>query len=62
MNYAMVGVVMLFVATCGSYLLIYQHHKDKSKQVKWALFVLYFWLANFLQLIVLGLYYQLFMH
>ncbi len=62
MNYALIGAVMLFVATFGSWLIIHLSHKDKSKQVKWVLFVLYFWVLNFLQLITFGLYYQLIIH
>ncbi len=59
MNYALIGSVILFVATFFSWLFIKFNYADKSKQVKWALFVLFFWLSNFLQLIVLALYYQL---
>ena len=59
MNYALVASVILFVATFVSWLLIKLNYADKSKQVKWALFVLFFWLLNFLQLIILALYYQL---
>jgi len=59
MNYALIGSVILLVAIFGGWLIIRLHHQEKSKQVKWALFVLYFWLLNFLQLIVFGLYYQL---
>jgi len=53
---------MIFMATFGGWLIIRLNHKEKSKQVKWALFVLYFWIINFLQLIILGLYYQLIIH
>jgi len=59
MNYALIGSVILFVATFFSWLLIKFNYANKSKQVKWALFVLFFWLLNFLQLIVLAFYYQL---
>ncbi len=59
MNYALIGSVIFFVATFFSWLLIKFNYADKSKQVKWALFVLFFWLLNFLQLIVLAFYYQL---
>jgi len=59
MNYALIASVILFVATFFSWLLIKFNYADKSKQVKWALFVLFFWLLNFLQLIILALYYQL---
>ncbi|SHE20482.1 hypothetical protein [methanotrophic endosymbiont of Bathymodiolus puteoserpentis (Logatchev)] len=59
MNYALVASVILFVATFVSWLLIKLNYADKSKQVKWALFVLFFWLLNFLQLIFLAFYYQL---
>ncbi len=62
MNYALIGSIMIFMATFGGWLIIRLNHKEKSKQVKWALFVLYFWLLNFLQLIILGLYYQLIIH
>lgn len=44
MNYALVASVILFVATFVSWLLIKLNYADKSKQVKWALFVLFFWL------------------
>ena len=59
MNYALIGAVMLFVATLGGWLLVKYKGGKKSKQVKWALFVLYFWLLNFVQLIVLAVVYQL---
>ena len=59
MNYALIGSVILSVATLSSWLIVKYKHTDKSKQVKWALFVLYFWLLNFVQLIVLALVYQL---
>jgi len=59
MNYSLIASVILFVATFFSWLLIKFNYGDKSKQVKWALFVLFFWLLNFLQLIILALYYQL---
>jgi len=58
MNYALIGSVILFVATFSSWLFIKIKYKNKSKQVKWALFVLFFWLLNFIQLIALALYYQ----
>ncbi len=59
MNYALIGSIILLVATLGSWLLLKFKYGDKSKQVKWALFVLYFWLFNFIQLIGLALVYQL---
>ncbi|MDF1583946.1 MAG: hypothetical protein RQ733_07160 [Methyloprofundus sp.] len=59
MNYSLIASVILFVATFFSWLLIKFNYGDKSKQVKWALFVLFFWLLNFLQLIIWALYYQL---
>ena len=59
MNYPLIGSVMLFVATLGGWLLVKYKDGNKSKQVKWALFVLYFWLLNFMQLIVLAIVYQL---
>ncbi|RLA22333.1 MAG: hypothetical protein DRQ62_08120 [Gammaproteobacteria bacterium] len=55
MNYALIGAVMLCIAIIGGWLLIRLRDANKSKQVKWALFVLYFWLLNFVQLIVLAL-------
>lgn len=59
MNYALIGAVMLFVASLGGWTLVRYKRGNKSKQVKWALFVLYFWLLNFVQLIVLAIAYQL---
>ncbi len=59
MNYALIGAVMLFVSTLGGWLLVRYKRVNKSKQVKWALFVLYFWVLNFVQLIVLAIVYQL---
>ena len=59
MNYPLIGSVMLSVATLGGWLLVRYKDGTKSKQVKWALFVLYFWLLNFMQLIVLAIVYQL---
>ena len=59
MNYGLIGAVMLFSATLGGWLLVRYKDGNKSKQVKWALFVLYFWLLNFMQLIVLAVVYQL---
>ena len=54
MNYALIGATMLFVATLGGWLLVRFKGTNKSKQVKWALFVLYFWVLNFIQLIILA--------
>lgn len=54
MNYALIGSVMLSVATLGAWLLVRLKNADKSTQVKWALFVLYFWVLNFIQLIILA--------
>ena len=45
---------MLSVATLGGWLLIKSKDTNKSKQVKWVLFVLYFWVLNFIQLIFLA--------
>ncbi len=59
MNYALIGGMILIFSTFGSWLLIKLKHTDKSKQVKWVLFVLYFWLLNFVQLIGLAVVYQL---
>ncbi len=59
MNYALIGSMMLIVATCGGWLLVRNKHAVKSTQVKWALFVLYFWVLNFVQLTILAAVYQL---
>ncbi len=59
MNYALIGSVMLIVATLGGWLLVKYRGGNKSKQLKWVLFVLYFWVLNFLQMIILALVYQL---
>lgn len=59
MNYALIGSGMLIAATLGGWLLVRYKHSVKTTQVKWALFVLYFWVLNFVQLIVLALVYQL---
>ncbi|NOQ16191.1 MAG: hypothetical protein GQ581_03955 [Methyloprofundus sp.] len=59
MNYALIGGMILVFSTFGGWLLVRLKHTDKSKQVKWALFVLYFWLLNFVQLIGLAVVYQL---
>lgn len=59
MNYALIGSLMLFVAILGSWLIVRYKDTIKSKQVKWALFVLYFWLFNFVQLIILAIAYKL---
>ncbi|HIG65917.1 MAG: hypothetical protein HOE45_12380 [Gammaproteobacteria bacterium] len=54
MNYALIGAVILSVAILGGWLLVRFKDTDKSRQVKWALFVLYFWVLNFIQLIILA--------
>lgn len=59
MNYPLIGSMIFLVATFISWLIIKLQYADKSKQVKWALFVLFFWLLNFMQLIVLAIFYQL---
>ena len=59
MNYSLIGALILSVATLAGWLLVRYKDGTKSKQVKWALFVLYFWLLNFVQLIVLAIVYQL---
>jgi hypothetical protein len=53
-NYALIGAVILSVAILGGWLLVRFKDTDKSRQVKWALFVLYFWVLNFIQLIILA--------
>jgi hypothetical protein len=58
MNYGLIAVVMLTVAILGSWGLIRYKYNKKATQVKWALFVLYFWLLNFIQLIFLALAYK----
>ena len=59
MNYALIGSIMLIVATLGGWLLVRYKHTVNTTQVKWALFVLYFWVLNFVQLIILAITYQL---
>jgi len=54
MNYALIGFFMLCVGTFGGWLLVRFKAENKSKQVKWALFVLYFWFLTFIQLIILA--------
>ncbi|TXL01653.1 hypothetical protein BMR02_02805 [Methylococcaceae bacterium HT1] len=39
MNYALIGTLMLFVATLGGWLIVRFKDTNKSKQVKWALFL-----------------------
>ncbi len=58
MNYGVFAVVMLTVAILGSWVLIKYKDNEKATQVKWALFVLYFWLLNFIQLIFLAVAYR----
>jgi len=55
MNYALIGFFMLCVGTIGGWLLVRFKCVNKSKQVKCALFVLYFWFLTFIQLIILAL-------
>ena len=50
---------MLSVATLGAWVLIRFKDTNKSKQIKWVLFVLYFWVLNFIQLIILAIVYYL---
>ena len=57
MNYGLIGAIILMVSSLGGWLLVKYKNTDKSKQVKWALFVLYFWLLNFIQLIILAVAY-----
>jgi len=59
MNYGVIATVILIIATLGSWVLIKYKYSEKATQIKWALFVLYFWLLNFIQLIILALVYQL---
>jgi len=59
MNYGVIATAILTVATLGSWALIKYKYSGKATQIKWALFVLYFWLLNFIQLIILALVYQL---
>ncbi len=59
MNYGVIATVILTFATLASWALIKYKYREKATQIKWALFVLYFWLLNFIQLIILALVYQL---
>jgi len=58
-NYDVIGFIMLIFSIGGGRFLAFGRGNDeKSKQVKWALFVLYFWVLNFMALILLALVYK----
>jgi hypothetical protein len=59
MNYGLIAMIMLAVSILASWGLIKHKYNQKATQVKWVLFVLYFWLLNFIQLIFLALVYKL---
>lgn len=59
MNIAIMGVVMVLVASIGSVLFVRRHTEQSQTQVKMVLFGLYFWGLIFAQIIVLALAYAL---
>lgn len=59
MNIAIMGVVMVLVASIGGVLFVRRHTEQSQTQVKMVLFGLYFWGIIFAQIIVLALAYAL---
>jgi hypothetical protein len=59
MMVAITGVVILVIAVTGGLLLAGRNAAEGQRQTKILLFVLYFWLLAFAQLIAVALGYQL---
>jgi hypothetical protein len=58
MNVTIVGVTILLISVSGGLLLARRNASDRERQTKILLFVLYFWVLVFAQLIVVGIGYS----
>jgi hypothetical protein len=58
MNIAMIGIAILVISILGSMLLIKRSASAQQQQTKIMLFVLYFWLLTFFQLIAAAIGYS----
>ncbi|MGD8629665.1 MAG: hypothetical protein PVG72_02945 [Gammaproteobacteria bacterium] len=56
---AIIGVTILLIATAGGLLLARRNAPDQQRQTKVLLFVLYFWVLVFVQLIVVAVGYSM---
>jgi L-cystine uptake protein TcyP (sodium:dicarboxylate symporter family) len=59
MSVAIIGIVILVVSAAGAILWIRRDAPDQQRQMKVLLFVLYFWVLAFIQLIVAAIGYSL---
>jgi len=59
MSIALAGIVMLVIAAGGGALLARRPAPGRERQTKILLFVLYFWVLAFIELIVAGIGYAL---
>ena len=55
---AIIGVTILTISIIGGLLLARRHASDQQRQTKILLFVLYFWVLAFVQLIVVAIGYS----
>ena len=60
MEYVLIGVGMLLVAIVGGIYLAKKNAVEQQNQLKVMLFVLYFWVLVFVQIILLALGYYIF--
>ena len=58
MTVAIVGVTILLISVSGGLLLARRNASDQQRQTKILLFVLYFWVLVFVQLIVVAVGYS----
>ena len=59
MNAAVIGVIIFVISVIGGVLLATHNASDQQRQTKILLFVLYFWLLTFVQLIITAIAYSL---
>ena len=58
MSFAIIGVTILLISVTGGILLARRNAPERQRQTKIPLFVLYFWMLTFLQLIVFAIAYS----
>jgi len=59
MNAAVIGVIIFVISVIGGVLLATHNASDQQRQTKILLFILYFWLLTFVQLIIAAIAYSL---
>jgi hypothetical protein len=60
MNVAITGIIILLISVIGGSLLASHNAADRQRQTKILLFVLFFWVLVFAQLLVVAIGYSVF--